>query len=44
MQIIIAGDLVPTKSNIELFNSADLKKLLGEELLSIWYNAGCPYF
>jgi len=44
MQIIIAGDLVPTKSNIELFNSADLKMLLGEELLSIWNSVDVRIF
>ena len=44
MQIIIAGDLVPTKSNIELFNSADLKMLLGEELLSIWNSVDARIF
>ncbi|RBP42240.1 hypothetical protein [Garciella nitratireducens] len=36
MQLLIAADLVPTKSNIDLFNKADIKALLGEELLSIW--------
>ena len=44
MTIIIAGDLVPTKSNIELFNNADIEKLLGEGLLSIWYNADIRIF
>ena len=37
-------DLVPTKSNIELFNNADIEKLLGEGLLSIWYNADIRIF
>lgn len=36
MHILIAGDLVPTQSNIELFNNADINKLLGQELLSLW--------
>lgn len=36
MNILIAGDLVPTKSNIDLFNKADLKTLLGDGLLSMW--------
>lgn len=36
MQLLIAGDLVPTKSNYELFKDGDLKSLLGESLLSVW--------
>lgn len=36
MDILIAGDLVPTQSNIELFNNADVITLLGQELLSLW--------
>lgn len=44
MDIIIAGDLVPTKSNIELFNNADLKTLLGEELLSVWNSSDIRIF
>ena len=36
MEILIAGDLVPTQSNIELFNNADTIALLGQELLSLW--------
>ena len=36
MQLIIAGDLVPTKSNIELFRNADVSSLLGDELYSLW--------
>ena len=36
MHILIAGDLVPTQSNIELFNNADINKLLGQELQSLW--------
>ena len=36
MEILIAGDLVPTQSNIELFNNADVITLLGQELLSLW--------
>ena len=44
MDIIIAGDLVSTKSNIELFNNADLKTLLGEELLSVWNSSDIRIF
>lgn len=36
MHIIIAGDLVPTKSNIELFKNGESNKLLGDELFSLW--------
>lgn len=39
MQLLIGGDLVPTKSNIELFNKADLNSLLGDELLLLWNSA-----
>lgn len=39
MQMLIAGDLVPTKSNMHLFRSADAESLLGDELLSIWKSA-----
>lgn len=36
MNLLIAGDLVPTKSNEEMFNNGDVKGLLGNELFSIW--------
>lgn len=36
MQLLIAGDLVPTESNIELFKEADAFQLLGEELRRVW--------
>ncbi|WP_102348320.1 CapA family protein [Bacillus sp. Marseille-P3661] len=36
MKMIIGGDLVPTKSNIDLFNSGNISELIGESLLSIW--------
>lgn len=36
MQLLIAGDLVPTKLNIALFNKVDTKSILGEELYSLW--------
>jgi poly-gamma-glutamate capsule biosynthesis protein CapA/YwtB (metallophosphatase superfamily) len=39
MKLIIGGDLVPTKSNKDLFCNADVESLLGEELLSIWNSA-----
>jgi poly-gamma-glutamate synthesis protein (capsule biosynthesis protein) len=39
MRILIAGDLVPTKSNMDLFSSANAASLLGEELLALWNSA-----
>jgi len=36
LNMIIAGDLAPTQSNIDLFNKGDLAVLFGEELLSLW--------
>jgi len=39
MQLIIAGDLVPTQSNIDLFSNADITALIGEWLLSLWNTA-----
>ena len=44
MILLIAGDLAPTKSNIDLFNHADTKALLGEELLFIWNSADIRIF
>jgi len=44
MQLLIAADLVPTESNIDLFNKADIKTLLGEELFSIWNSADVRIF
>jgi len=44
MELLIAGDLVPTQSNIELFKNADIKALLGEELLSLWRSADARIF
>lgn len=38
MNLIIAGDLVPSKSNINLFEEGNAKELLGEDLLKIWNN------
>lgn len=36
VQILIVSDLVPTKSNIDLFAKADISALLSEELLGKW--------
>lgn len=44
MRLIIGGDLVPTNSNIDLFNNSDIKSLLGEELLSVWNSADIRIF
>ena len=44
MQLIIGGDLVPTKSNIDLFSNADITALLGDELLSLWNSADMRIF
>lgn len=44
MEIIIAGDLVPTKSNIVLINNADINKLLGQELQSLWNSTDIRLF
>jgi len=35
MQVLIGGDLVPTKSNVDLFNTADLRALIGDALINI---------
>ena len=39
MSIIICADLVPTRSNQELFRSGDAQALIGEELLGIFNEA-----
>ncbi len=44
LSILIAGDLVPTDSNRELFENADLTELLGNELYSIWDSADIRIF
>lgn len=44
MQLLIAGDLVPTHSNMDLFSNADIKTLIGEELLLIWNAADIRIF
>jgi poly-gamma-glutamate capsule biosynthesis protein CapA/YwtB (metallophosphatase superfamily) len=44
MQLLIAGDLVPSQSNIDLFKNADSKALLGEKLLSLWNSADARVF
>ena len=35
MSIVIGADLVPTKSNVELFEKGDIDTLIGSELKDI---------
>ncbi|MDD4363603.1 MAG: CapA family protein, partial [Atribacterota bacterium] len=44
VEILIAGDLVPTNSNMNLFKNADVKNLLGKELLSLWNSSDARIF
>lgn len=44
MKILIAGDTVATKTNENLFEKGDLKKLLGKELLNKWEEADVRIF
>ncbi len=44
MQLIIAGDLVPTQSNIEHFSMGNMDVLLGDELFSLWGAANMRVF
>lgn len=44
MNIIIAGDLVPTQSNYHLFNNGDVQSLLGKKLSYIWNNIDYKIF
>lgn len=44
MKLLIGGDLVPTKSNIALFESADVGALLGEDLHKLLSNADYRIF
>ena len=44
MNILIAGDLVPTQKNIDLFKNGNTKFLLGEELYSIWNSSDIRIF
>lgn len=42
--ILIGADLVPTKSNKELFQKGDIKALIGNELYNLWLNASARVF
>ena len=44
MKIIIGADLVPTESNYELFNNADVKVLIGSDLNNILSEADYRIF
>lgn len=44
MNIIIGADLVPTESNIELFEKGDIDTLIGRELKDIIHNADYRIF
>lgn len=44
MNIVIGADLVPTKSNIELFKKGDIDTLIGKELTDIIRNADYRIF
>lgn len=37
--LLIAGDLVPTKTNFDLFRKANIIELLGAELFALWNSA-----
>ena len=39
LKLLVAGDLVPTQSNQGLFETGDMKTLLGDDLLKIWNDA-----
>lgn len=44
MNILIGADLVPTKSNVELFNNGDVETLVGNELFHMMLNADYRIF
>lgn len=44
MRILIGADLVPTKSNIQLFNDGDAKALVGDDLLDLLKSADYRIF
>ncbi len=44
MKLVIGADLVPTSSNIDLFNNRDMEALLGRELMYILNSADFRVF
>ncbi len=44
MNLLIAGDTVPTENNIELFTNEQLEEILGDKLLNFWEKADYKVF
>lgn len=44
ISILIGGDLVPTESNLELFNSANAKELFGKDVMDLMKSADFRVF
>ena len=44
MSILIGADIVPTKSNYELFENADVNSLIGSELVDVLAGADFRIF
>ncbi len=44
ISLLIGGDLVPTKSNHDLFNNGNVTALLGDKLLALWNAADIRVF
>ena len=44
MILLIGADLVPTKSNIDIFVHGDITNLMGEKLLTLWNSADIRIF
>src|SRR5699024_10185647 len=44
MKLLIGSDVVPTESNVNLFNKGDINSLLGNELKNIWESVDLRIF
>ena len=44
MYFVIGADIVPTKSNIQLFANGNVEELVGNELKSVLYNSSFNIF
>lgn len=44
MSLIIAGDLVPSRNDVKLFENGSINELLGKELCDKWSHAKCRIF
>lgn len=44
MRLLFAGDLVPTKSNIDAFRQGDISKLMDDGLQAVWHDAQVRVF